>query len=87
MGTGTEYQYNQLLDVKCDKYVLALDPDDAGRHGIKKLATFLNKYGKSDINVALLPDGRDINDLSEEEFHFLEVVPYYEWCRIYKDIE
>lgn len=82
LGTGTEFQYKELLKIKCKGFVLALDPDDAGRHGTLKLGNFLkNKNIKS--YVTLLPDGKDINDLTYEEFQSLIAVPFSQWQKIY----
>lgn len=81
LGTGTETQYKELLTIKCDGFVLALDPDDAGYKGIYKLGKFLTENHKK-VFVALIPTGKDINDLQEEEFRQLEVVTYKEWLRI-----
>lgn len=84
LGTGTVYQYEQLKDIKCDGYVLALDPDDAGRNGIKKLIKYLLDLGKTKIFVLDLPDGRDVNDLTRDEFKQTNVLSYKEWQYKYK---
>lgn len=83
LGTGTETQHKQLLGIDCDGYVLALDPDDAGRNGTYKLAEYLIKHNKTNIFVTLLPDGKDINDLTLEEFETVEVIPYTQWRYYY----
>lgn len=79
LGTGTENQYKQMLDIDCVDYVLALDPDDAGRNGINKLGKFLNKKHKTEIYVALIPEGKDVNDLTYEEFCDVQIVSLEEW--------
>ena len=43
-----------------------LDPDEAGRKGIYKLGNFLQDHRKNNINVALIPEGKDVNDLTYE---------------------
>lgn len=83
LGTGTKNQYEQLLSIKCNNYVLALDPDDAGRNGIRKLINFLLQHNLKNIYVALLPEGKDINDLTTEEFKTMEIAHYKEWLHIY----
>lgn len=83
LGTGTERQYKELLNINCNGYVLALDPDDAGRKGIYKLGNYLLKYRKNNIYVALLPDGKDINDLNYDEFKQLQVISFKEWLKSY----
>ena len=84
LGTGTESQYKELLNIECKGYVLALDPDDAGRNGTYKLGKYLMQHKKYNIYVALLPDGKDVNDLNEDEFRNTEIVSFNEWIRIYK---
>lgn len=70
MGTGDEWQYEQLRNLSCRKIVLALDPDKAGFKGCVKLKYALkNKL----IYRANVPFGKDINDLSRDEFDNLEV--------------
>ena len=79
LGTGTSFQYNQLKDVKCDGYVLALDPDNAGRNGTLKLIKYLTSINKTKIYVIDLPDGKDVNDLSKEEFSQTGLLTFKEW--------
>ena len=71
-GTGTPKQYNILNNCGIRNFVLAFDGDDAGDLAITR---FLNNIRK-DVFVSILkvPRGKDINDLSEEEFYNLEVV-------------
>ena len=83
LGTGTDYQYQLLSEVKCNGYVLCLDPDNAGRNGIRKIIKYLLKKKKRNIYVALLPDGRDVNDLTKEEFENIEIVSYIDFWNIY----
>lgn len=68
-GTGSEYQIELLNKLPQRKIVLALDGDDAGRKGSKRIARLLkNKI----VTFLKLPDGKDINDLTKEEFESLE---------------
>ena len=70
LGTGTEFQYNQLNLLNCRKFVLALDPDKAGFTGCVKL----KKAVKNKVMYrAKVPYGKDINDLSLEEFNNLKI--------------
>lgn len=65
-GTGNKEQYAVLKELKCRKFVLALDPDDAGRRGEER---FINALGKYKLITKLkIPVGKDVNDLSKEEF-------------------
>lgn len=69
-GTGTEYQYRQLKQLPCRKYILGLDPDKAGYSGRQKLRKAL---GSTKIITELdIPEGKDINDLTKEEFENLK---------------
>lgn len=83
LGTGTEYQYNQLLEIPCDQYVLALDPDDAGIHGTYKLGCFLTDMNRK-VFVCLMPKNKDINDLTYSEFNNVQVVSFNTWLQINK---
>lgn len=70
LGTGTDYQYHQLNLLNCRKFVLALDPDSAGFGGCVKL----KKAVKNKVMYrAKVPYGKDINDLSLEEFNNLKI--------------
>jgi len=64
-GTGTEFQYQQLKELGLRKYVIGLDPDKAGAKGSWKLKRALKD---SFVTKLILPQGKDINDLSYEEF-------------------
>ena len=56
---------------------LAYDGDDAGKKGAIK---FISKLNPSIcVDVILLPPGRDVNDLTEDEFNKLKIVDGYEW--------
>ena len=65
-GTGTDYQIEQLKKLNIRKYILALDPDEAGIKGTLKLKKALQD--KKIITQYRIPIGKDINDLTEEEF-------------------
>lgn len=69
-GTGSSKQLEQLKKTPFRHFILALDPDDAGRSGTKKLINALtNKF----ISVVDIPEGKDVNDLTKEEFESLNV--------------
>lgn len=72
-GTGTEEQYNDLLKFPYRYYILALDPDKAGKIGTQKLIEKLK--GKKLLSYYDIPIGKDINDLTEEEFNNLKIIP------------
>ena len=83
LGTGTQLQLKQLLEIKCNDYVLALDGDKAGHSGTKKIAQYLQRNNKI-VYVADVPNGYDINDMTPEQFKSLVVAPYNEWINYYK---
>ena len=64
-GTGSPYQIEQLNKLSVRHYTLALDPDKAGEKGTYKLKRGLK--GKL-LTKLVVPTGKDINDLSYEEF-------------------
>lgn len=64
-GTGSPYQIEQLNKLSVRHYILALDPDKAGEKGTYKLKRGLK--GKL-LTKLVVPTGKDINDLSYEEF-------------------
>lgn len=68
-GTGSSSQIETLRNIRPRKIILALDGDDAGRKGTQKLLKALdNKI----VTILKVPDGKDINDLSKEDFDNLE---------------
>lgn len=70
LGLGTESQYKELAQLPCRELVIGLDPDSAGLRAGQKLKEKLK--GKKIISFLDIPQGKDINDLSEEEFNKLE---------------
>ena len=67
-GTGSEYQINILKNLPQRKIILALDSDNAGYNGTNKIAKALTNKLVVKLNI---PNGKDINDLSKEEFENL----------------
>lgn len=68
-GIGTEYQIDILKKLNQRKFILCLDGDEAGRKGTKKLYDSLdNKL----VFIKVIPEGKDVNDLTKEEFDELE---------------
>ena len=63
IGTGTEYQYDVLRKLPVRKYVLAMDPDDAGRRAMAKLKKALGPTKV--ITYLAVPLGKDVNDCDE----------------------
>lgn len=66
MGTGNPLQMRQLISLGASEYVLALDGDTAGRRAAKRIKSKLKSVAL--IWTMEMPDGKDVNDLSKEEF-------------------
>ena len=64
-GTGSEYQINQLNKSSIRRFIICLDGDNAGKHGTKRL---INGLTDKIVLYKEMPDGKDINDLTKEEF-------------------
>jgi DNA primase len=68
LGLGTNYQMEQLKQLKQRKIILALDGDEAGERASLRIRNCLkNKI----VSKILLPTGKDINDLEKEQFEYL----------------
>ena len=70
-GTGADSQYQQLNLLPVRHYILGLDPDKAGAKGTWKLKKHLKHKL---LTKLIIPQGKDINDLSREEFFSLPEV-------------
>lgn len=69
-GTGTKIQYNILAKSGIRCYNLCLDGDEAGDKGTMNFIKNLGESGAL-INVIKIPRGKDVNDLTKEEFEEL----------------
>lgn len=72
LGTGTPYQIEQLKRLGVSSFILALDPDEGGRKGTARLRKALKSCAIVWSYVGI-PEGKDVNDLTEEEFNNLEL--------------
>lgn len=63
IGTGNQKQYEILNKLPVREYILAFDPDEAGRKATERFKKYV--HGKI-IKELVYPDTRDINDLQEE---------------------
>lgn len=63
IGTGNQKQYEILNKLPVREYILAFDPDEAGRKATERFRK--NVHGKI-IKELVYTDNRDINDLQEE---------------------
>lgn len=69
LGLGTEHQYQILKRSGIRNFILGFDGDVAGENGAKKfIKNFKQNYSIKKLN---LPQGKDINDLTKEEFEKL----------------
>lgn len=72
LGVGGGNQYNMLKRLSVRHYVLALDPDEAGEHGMKRLAKELDN--KLISKLQYIEPNKDINDLQDEVLN-LKIFP------------
>lgn len=72
LGTGNPYQIQQLKQLGSREFILALDPDDAGQRGTEKLKKALRSVAIV-YTVSGIPAGKDLNDLTEEEYDQLQL--------------
>ena len=73
-GTGAKSQYDDLKKSGIRKFCCVFDGDNAGREGLRKFIE--NMSDTSLIFYKILPEGKDVNDLSKEEFDNLELFYY-----------
>lgn len=66
MGTGNSFQIQQLKELGVADYIICTDGDDAGRRAAAKLKKQLSSVAM--VWVIPMPDGKDANDCSKEEF-------------------
>jgi DNA primase len=77
-GCGvTPKQFDELNKSCIRHYVLAFDGDDAGDRGTRKFLKNIRKDVFTD--VILIPRGKDVNDLTPEEFNKLETITGEDW--------
>lgn len=69
LGLGTENQYEQLRRSPIRKFICAFDPDDAGRKASQKFYKAMRRHKV--VTRFVLPEGKDVNDLSKDEFDSL----------------
>lgn len=69
MGTGNSLQINQLKKLGVKELTLCLDGDAAGEKAMKRLKQQLSSVAI--VWIVHMPDGKDVNDLTKEEFDAL----------------
>lgn len=78
-GTGTNHQYEVLNRSGIKHYYLCFDGDEAGDKGIKR---FLRNIREDVfVDIIIIPRGKDVNDLTQEEFDKLPIIDKAEWVR------
>ena len=82
-GTGTQHQYDLLNKSQIQHYFLCFDGDSAGKKGISRFISNIRK--DVFVDVIIMPVGKDVNDLTEEEFNQLKIVSSDEWRRKYEN--
>ena len=65
-GTGSKYQYDIIKKSGIRTAILLFDGDDAGRKGAERFKRNMKKDML--ITDVILPDGKDVADLSKQEF-------------------
>lgn len=70
-GTGSRSQYEILKKLPAKKLILALDPDEAGERGTKKLIEHLR--GHKILTRLQIPSGQDLNDLDDKILDLREI--------------
>lgn len=69
-GTGSQSQLEELSKLKYRKYILALDPDEGGIKGCKRIYNALS--GIKMLTRVKIPENKDINDLTQDEINELQ---------------
>lgn len=70
IGAGTtSAQIAELNKTNIKHYILCYDGDEAGQHGINKFISEIRK--DVFVDIVKFPDGKDVNDLTKEEFECL----------------
>lgn len=71
LGTGNQYQYEQIKQLPVRKIILGFDGDEAGDNAaIRFKKNVTNKI----VHQYEIPRGKDINDLTKEEFDNLRIL-------------
>lgn len=66
LGTGNDYQMQQLRQLGIPEFVICMDGDDAGKRATKRIKNHLSKNAL--IWTIHMIDGKDVNDIDKETF-------------------
>ena len=69
LGTGNAYQIQQLKELGVNEFIICMDGDEAGHKATAKLKKALRDVAM--VWVINMPDGKDINDCTKQEFDAL----------------
>lgn len=72
IGTGSKEQMQILNKSSIRNYILCFDGDEAGDKGIKRFCKNIRKDVM--ISQKIIPRGKDVNDLTKEEFDNLDLI-------------
>jgi DNA primase (bacterial type) len=72
MGTGNKYQYEQLKQINTRRFITAFDGDEAGRKATERIKKYFG--GRKIINSFVMPENKDLNDLSSDEIKNLGII-------------
>lgn len=64
-GTGSDNNYKELANTDIRHFILMFDGDNAGRAGAERFKKHIHNAFVTDI---IMPQGKDVNDLTKEEF-------------------
>jgi DNA primase len=75
----TQYQLNQLNKSPIKHYILALDGDKPGWSGMYKFIKSIRQ--DVFVDIKLIPKGKDVNDLSQEEYDKLPLIDSFDFIK------
>lgn len=75
LGLGTQKQFEMIKMRNWKSIYVAFDGDVAGRNAVKRFCKYMHAVNRH-IYVYELPNGKDVNDLSEAEFNRLKIYKY-----------
>lgn len=66
LGTGDDYQMQQLRESGVREFVICMDNDDSGNKGVRRIRRALGNHAL--LWTMHMPVGKDVNNVSKEEF-------------------